>query len=106
MVDEEQNVWTIDFPQMVSTNHPDADFYFERDQTCIHVLFKRKFNKIFDRKYKLSEITIQKQLDSEVRASGYDKSIKADDILEGYLSQARRKPQQKARKNKNMTMHC
>lgn len=90
MVEESQDVWTIDFPQMVSTNHPDAQFYFERDQTCIHVLFKRKFNKIFDRKYNLSEIEIKKQLDAEVRASGYDKSIKLDDMLEGYLAQARK----------------
>jgi RIO kinase 2 len=90
MVEESQDVWTIDFPQMVSTNHPDSQFYFERDQTCIHVLFKRKFNKIFDRKYNLSEIEIKKQLDAEVRASGYDKSIKLDDMLEGYLAQARK----------------
>lgn len=90
MVDEDLKVWTIDFPQMVSTNHPDANFYFERDQTCIHVIFKRKFNFMYDRRYNLAEIGIVKQLDAEVKASGYDKSVKTDDALEGYLTQARK----------------
>lgn len=89
MVDEDQNVWTIDFPQMVSTSHPDADFYFERDQTCIHTLFKRKFGKTFDRRYTLASIDSVKRLDIEVKASGFDKSISTDDALEGYLCQAR-----------------
>lgn len=33
----------IDFPQMVSTRHPNAVEYFNRDVECIRVFFKRRF---------------------------------------------------------------
>lgn len=33
----------IDFPQMISTEHVDAKFYFERDVNCIRDFFKRRF---------------------------------------------------------------
>lgn len=33
----------IDFPQMVSTNHPEARFYFERDVKCVATFFARRF---------------------------------------------------------------
>lgn len=92
MVDESQKVFTIDFPQMVSTNHADALFYFERDQNCVQIIFKRKYNFICDRKHKLDEIEIIKHIDEEVKASGYNAAAKhtADDAaLEGYMAAAR-----------------
>lgn len=33
----------IDFPQMVSTSHPEARFYFERDIKCVATFFARRF---------------------------------------------------------------
>lgn len=33
----------IDFPQMVSTSHRNAEMYFNRDVECIRVFFKRRF---------------------------------------------------------------
>ncbi|KIM32715.1 hypothetical protein M408DRAFT_185573 [Serendipita vermifera MAFF 305830] len=33
----------IDFPQMVSTRHADAEWYFNRDVDCIRTFFKRRF---------------------------------------------------------------
>lgn len=33
----------IDFPQMVSTRHANAEWYFNRDVECIRTFFKRKF---------------------------------------------------------------
>ena len=33
----------IDFPQMVSTSHVNAEMYFDRDVTCIRDFFKRRF---------------------------------------------------------------
>lgn len=89
MVDEELNVYTIDFPQMISTSHPDAEFYFERDQTCIHTIFNRKYQYTSGRKYKLTEIEIIRNIDIDVKASGYDKTAK-NDALENYLSQIRK----------------
>jgi RIO kinase 2 len=91
MVDEDLKLYTIDFPQMVSTNHKEADFYFERDQNCIQVLFKRKFNYVCDRKYQLSEIECMRRMDEEIKASGYNKEKKGreDEVLEGYLKENR-----------------
>ncbi|PFH54538.1 hypothetical protein AMATHDRAFT_37877 [Amanita thiersii Skay4041] len=33
----------IDFPQMVSTSHENAEWYFNRDVNCIRTFFKRRF---------------------------------------------------------------
>jgi RIO kinase 2 len=33
----------IDFPQMVSTRHVNAEWYFNRDVECIRTFFKRRF---------------------------------------------------------------
>ncbi|KAF8735490.1 hypothetical protein AX14_001984 [Amanita brunnescens Koide BX004] len=33
----------IDFPQMVSTSHENAEWYFNRDVDCIRTFFKRRF---------------------------------------------------------------
>jgi RIO kinase 2 len=34
----------IDFPQMLSVSHPDAEFYFNRDVNCIKTFFQRRFH--------------------------------------------------------------
>lgn len=44
MLSDEDNVTMIDFPQMVSTSHYNADYYFDRDVNCIRTFFKRRFN--------------------------------------------------------------
>ncbi len=33
----------IDFPQMVSTSHENAEMYFDRDVQCIRTYFAKKF---------------------------------------------------------------
>lgn len=33
----------IDFPQMVSTQHVNAEWYFNRDVECIRTFFRRRF---------------------------------------------------------------
>ena len=35
MINDDEEVTVIDFPQMVSTSHPNAQFYFARDVECI-----------------------------------------------------------------------
>lgn len=34
----------IDFPQMISTKHINAETYFQRDVNCIRDFFKRRFS--------------------------------------------------------------
>jgi len=35
MCNDDEEITVIDFPQMTSTTHPNAQFYFERDVKCI-----------------------------------------------------------------------
>ncbi|CAI7836071.1 unnamed protein product, partial [Closterium sp. NIES-53] len=44
LVDEEENITMIDFPQMVSISHRNAKMYFDRDVECIFKFFGRRFN--------------------------------------------------------------
>ncbi len=41
-MDEEGRVTLIDFPQMVSTNHANAEELFERDVDCVIRFFTKK----------------------------------------------------------------
>lgn len=42
MIDQNERVTVIDFPQMVSTSHRNAKMYFERDVQCIRSYVKKK----------------------------------------------------------------
>ncbi|KAF7347774.1 Tudor domain-containing protein [Mycena venus] len=80
----------IDFPQMVSTSHENAEWYFNRDVECIRTFFKRRFryeSALYPRfKSTLSEdgvATGEFRLDVMVAASGFkQKDMK---ILEEYM---------------------
>jgi len=75
MIDDEENIRLIDFPQMVSTNHYNAEMYFNRDVDCIRTFFQRRFNYHTDDYPKFSrDVVREKFLDVEVAASGFTKS--------------------------------
>ena len=44
MIDDEANITVIDFPQMVSTSHPNAESYYQRDIDCIVSWFSKRYN--------------------------------------------------------------
>ena len=44
MCDENGDVTIIDFPQMVSCNHPNAEDLFVRDLKCLHKFFLRRYD--------------------------------------------------------------
>ncbi|XP_011073929.1 serine/threonine-protein kinase rio2-like [Sesamum indicum] len=44
MIDEDEKVTMIDFPQMVSVSHRNAKMYFDRDVECIFKFFRKRFN--------------------------------------------------------------
>ena len=44
LVDEKEHVTLIDFPQMVSAAHLNADHFFERDVDCLKRFFMRRYN--------------------------------------------------------------
>ncbi|KAF2645520.1 RIO1-domain-containing protein [Massarina eburnea CBS 473.64] len=68
----------IDFPQMVSISHANAEYYFDRDVTCIKRFFDRKFGFTSDEPgpfLKESTKKLVKRLDVEVEASGFSKKM-------------------------------
>ncbi|KAH9324289.1 hypothetical protein KI387_004467 [Taxus chinensis] len=44
MIDDDEKVTMIDFPQMVSVSHRNAKMYFDRDVDCIFKFFEKRFN--------------------------------------------------------------
>lgn len=71
----------IDFPQMVSTSHPNAEWYFDRDVKCIRDFFMKRFSYESELYPTFSDIRREDSLDIEVSASGYTKEMQADDRL-------------------------
>ena len=61
----------IDFPQMVSIDHPNARDYFERDVECIRTFFVRKVRFEADEAPRWEDVKREGKLDFEVQASGY-----------------------------------
>lgn len=75
----------IDFPQMVSMDHENAEMYFDRDVNCIKRFFKRRFKFTATQPgpfFKDAKKTVgkngAKRLDAEVLASGFTKKMLKD----------------------------
>lgn len=82
----------IDFPQMVSIDHANAEMYFDRDVNCIKQFFLRKFNfaseepgPFLEDVKKLAGGKNNRRLDVEVEASGFSKKMAKD--LERYTQE-------------------
>jgi RIO kinase 2 len=61
----------IDFPQMISIDHPNAREYFERDVECIKTYFLKKYRFEADEAPQWEDVERVGKLDHEVKASGY-----------------------------------
>lgn len=80
----------IDFPQMVSIDHQNAEMYFDRDVNCIKRFFQRRFGFVSDEPgpffsdaKKQVRKNAGKRLDVEVEASGFSKKMAKE--LEVYM---------------------
>ena len=80
----------IDFPQMVSIDHSNAEMYFDRDVGCVKRFFERRFNFVSDVAgphfadvKKLTAANRGNRLDIEVEASGFSKKMAKE--LEKYM---------------------
>jgi len=72
MIDDDEKITMIDFPQMTSTSHQDAKFYFERDVKCVQTYFNRNYGMVFSGMPELvDDITRLVDLDTEIKASGF-----------------------------------
>ncbi|KAK0627220.1 Rio2, N-terminal-domain-containing protein [Immersiella caudata] len=75
----------IDFPQMVSMNHPNAEMYFDRDVACIKTFFLRRFHFTPTKPgpfFKDARKTVGKdgapRMDAALEASGFTKKMARD----------------------------
>ena len=72
LIDSNDDPILIDFPQMVSTSHRNAEMYFNRDVECIRTFFRRRFRyesklyPVFKR-----DASREHSLDVQVAASGF-----------------------------------
>ncbi|KAM8705891.1 hypothetical protein ACLKA7_010224 [Drosophila subpalustris] len=71
MLTDEGKPILIDFPQMMSTSHENAEFFFERDVTCVREMFRRKFAYESEDYPKFSDLVREDDLDAEVHCTGY-----------------------------------
>ncbi|CAJ2677926.1 unnamed protein product [Trifolium pratense] len=100
MIDDEEKITVIDFPQMVSVSHRNAKMYFDRDVECIFKFFRKRFNMSFQESIddnddsdkgkneagKLCFSSIDKSagvLDKELAASGFSK--KDDEDIQRFI---------------------
>ena len=86
MINNDDKITVIDFPQMISTEHENAKFYFDRDVQCIRKFFG-KILKCDVSKYphwgKFGPRL--RTLDSEVKASGF--SVEAEAQFQKMMKQ-------------------
>jgi RIO kinase 2 len=82
----------IDFPQMVSIDHANAEYYFDRDVNCIKRFFERRFRytsdemgPYFKNAKKLVGKDGVKRLDVSVEASGFSRKMAKE--LETYMKE-------------------
>ncbi|NXE44578.1 RIOK2 kinase, partial [Casuarius casuarius] len=81
ILDNDDRVTMIDFPQMISTSHPNAEWYFDRDVKCIKEFFKKRFSYESELFPTFQDIRRECCLDIEIAASGYTKEMQEDDEL-------------------------
>nr|POE66662.1 serine/threonine-protein kinase rio2 [Quercus suber] len=70
----------IDFPQTISTNHANAEMYFDRDVACVKRYFEKKLKYTSDEPGPFFADAIKdadhaKRLDVEVEASGFSRKM-------------------------------
>lgn len=79
MISESEEITVIDFPQMTSTSHINAQFYFERDVKCIQQFFTKRFGLAFEGVPMLdTDVVRTVDLDKEIKASGCFDDIEQD----------------------------
>ncbi|XP_042066621.1 serine/threonine-protein kinase rio2-like [Salvia splendens] len=95
MIDDDEKVTMIDFPQMISVSHRNAQMYFDRDIECIFKFFRKRFHLSFDEKEVESDGSDSEQngscrprfsdinkvsgcLDKELEASGFTRKDQDD----------------------------
>ncbi|OPJ79640.1 serine/threonine-protein kinase RIO2 isoform X3 [Patagioenas fasciata] len=95
ILDNDDRVTMIDFPQMISTSHANAEWYFDRDVNCIKEFFKKRFNYESELFPAFKDIRRECSLDTEIAASGYTKEMQEDgESITGNAAEVENQPGQ------------
>ncbi|TKR63165.1 hypothetical protein L596_027030 [Steinernema carpocapsae] len=78
MINEKGEPIMIDFPQMVSIDHPNADYYFKRDVDCVREFFRKRFAFESEEFPEFSDVERKHSLDTVLEASGFTKQMALD----------------------------
>lgn len=78
MLNDNDEVTLIDFPQMISTSHPNAEWYFDRDVHCVTEFFKKRFGYESELFPTFKDVVREDSLDLETAASGFTKEIQEE----------------------------
>jgi len=79
MIKEDESIKVIDFPQMVSIDHLNAEMYFDRDVNCIRTFFEKRFGYTAKSWPSLTNDIIRTHtLDKQVAASGFTKELEKE----------------------------
>ena len=87
MINDNEELTMIDFPQMVSTSHKNAAYYFNRDVECLRLFFERRYGFSASSVPTLADCTTRiMELDKLAAASGFTKEDTSafDDAMESY----------------------
>lgn len=104
ILNDKDKVTLIDFPQMVSTSHQNAEFYFDRDVQCIRDFFKRRFNFESELYPKFSDVKKVYSLDIEVNASGFSKEIQEFDKVLDSLNEVEDSENEEEDEQRNLSL--
>ena len=98
LIDKDETITMIDLPQIVSTDHANAEMYFDRDVTCIRTFFAKQFKYESD-DYPIFSRDIDRigpALDVEIAATGFTRDM-ATDFDVATAKKEKKKQKQKAK---------
>lgn len=78
MLGDDGKITLIDFPQMVSTEHPNAEMYFDRDIACIRTFCERRFGFVSTAYPRFADVVREASLDVDVAASGFSRDLQTE----------------------------
>lgn len=71
LVTDDEDIFVIDFPQMVSVDHFNGEELYSKDIECISEFFGNRFGVYCENIPRLRDLKVLRHVDVEIKASGY-----------------------------------
>lgn len=99
LIDNEENLIVIDYPQVVSVTHMNAEYYFDRDVECIYQFFKKRHRFMGEKpSFRTDVVREGESLDVAARASGFDHT-KNEELVEFFATLPKPDEEERAKQN-------